>query len=36
MNGYAPVALYRSAELGQVMKLPDKEPEAYVPPVART
>ncbi len=29
------MALYRSAELGQVVKLPDKELETYVPPVAR-
>jgi predicted dehydrogenase len=29
------MALYRSAEIGQVVKLPAAELEAYVPPVAR-
>ena len=29
------MALYRSAELGQVVKLPAPELESYVPPVAR-
>jgi predicted dehydrogenase len=29
------MALYRSAELGQVVKLPAPELEAYIPPVAR-
>jgi predicted dehydrogenase len=30
------MALYRSAEIGQVVKLPAPELETYVPPVART
>jgi hypothetical protein len=29
------MALYRSAEIGQVVKLPAAELETYVPPVAR-
>ena len=29
------MALYRSAELGRTISLPDPELEAYVPPVAR-
>jgi hypothetical protein len=29
------MALYRSAEIGQVVKLPTPELENYVPPVAR-
>ena len=29
------MALYRSAELGQVVKFPAPELESYVPPVAR-
>jgi predicted dehydrogenase len=29
------MALYRSAEIGQVVKLPAPELETYVPPVAR-
>jgi predicted dehydrogenase len=29
------MALYRSAELGRVVNLPDEELETYVPPVAR-
>ena len=29
------MALYRSAELGRTLTLPDPELETYVPPVAR-
>ncbi len=29
------MALYRSAEIGQVVKLPAAELETYLPPVAR-
>ena len=30
------MALYRSAETGKIVKLPSKELEKYIPPVART
>jgi len=30
------MALYRSAELGELVKMPCPELETYIPPVART